>query len=458
MDQQVQMPSSMSKSRARYRNVGRAIDQPRGLGSLLTTSAMFWLIFYMNMPDNLEGYAGAALTEPVLTENPIARNIKVGMLLMSSYLIVARWAMTRSLLKNINVGAAAFLMLAPLSAVWSIDPAATLLRSISLLAFILVCFAAGVAGWNRHRFQEMTIPPVMFILLGSLVVGMIYPDQIAEIGTDISQRNAWHGITHGKNEFGMVASFGVIICTNAWLAREGRNYWAITGAVIAFACLFLSRSNTSELATIVGVFSMLLLMRVRVIRQRYSTHVAIAIAATIILYELIIQDVIPGVHFLLSPITGLFGKDTTFSARTIIWDVIKQHIQGAPYLGTGYGAYWVGPFPTSPSYVFVPLMYFYPTESHNGYLEVVNDLGLLGLMCVLLFLFWYIRQALQLIRFDRSQGALYLALLFQEMIINMSESDWFSRTNTFAMLLLATICLSRALVDVRLRPQVPRTA
>jgi O-antigen ligase len=97
-------------------------------------------------------------------------------------------------------------------------------------------------------------------------------------------------------------------------------------------------------------------------------------------------------------------------------------------------------------------MYFYPTEAHNGYLDVVNDLGLLGLMCVLAFLFWYMRQALQLMRFDRSQAALYLALLFQEMVMNMSESEWFSRGSTFAVLVLASACLSRGVLEVRMHP------
>ena len=177
----------------------------------------------------------------------------------------------------------------------------------------------------------------MLILVASLVVGMIWPEQIAEVGSDVSQRNAWHGITHGKNEFGMMASFAVLICVNAWLAREGRAYWAAAGAAAAFVCLILSRSNTSLFATIVGVATMVLVMRVPVIRQRFSTLVVVAIACTLLLYELVIQDVIPGVHTLLGPIASLTGKDTTFSARTIIWKVIKDHIHYRPYLGTGYG-------------------------------------------------------------------------------------------------------------------------
>jgi exopolysaccharide production protein ExoQ len=97
-------------------------------------------------------------------------------------------------------------------------------------------------------------------------------------------------------------------------------------------------------------------------------------------------------------------------------------------------------------------------EAHNGYLDVINDLGFLGLICLLAFLFWFIRQALQLMRTDRSQAALYLALLFQEMVINMSESDWFSRTNTFAVFLLATACMSRGLLNARPPTQSVRPA
>jgi exopolysaccharide production protein ExoQ len=443
------------RPRVANRYVGPAVHPVKDYGSLVLISILFWLIFYMNLPDNLDGFAGNR--GPIQTANMLARNIKVGMIAMSVFVIATRWSLSRSLAKNFNAGAAAFLVLAPLSAIWSIEPAATILRFISLASVVLVCFAACVAGWHPRRFQQLSIPPLMIILVASLVVGIVLPDRIAEIGTDISQKGAWHGITHGKNEFGMVASLGIIFCVNRWLAREGRTYWAIAGAAIAFACLILSRSNTSLFATLVGVGSMVLVMRVPVIKQRYSTHVVVAIAAIILLYELVIQNVIPGVNTLLAPIMSLTGKDTTFSARSIIWKVIKDHIQGAPYLGTGYGAYWLGPVPTSPSYVFLPLMYFYPMEAHNGYLDVINDLGFLGLTCLLSFLYWFIRQALQLMRFDRSQAALYLALLFQEMVINMSESDFFSRSSTSAILMLAATCLSRGLLDARRNAQPVRS-
>ena len=296
---------------------------------------------------------------------------------------------------------------------------------------------------------------MMTILVLSLVVGVLSPDIVKEIGTDISLNSAWHGITFQKNQFGTTASIVTILCVHRWLAPGRHTFWTIAGIAIALTCLLLSRSSTSLLSMLLAVFFMILVLRAPVIKQRFSTHVVVAIFTTILVYELAVQDVIPGVGTLLAPVMDLTGKDMTFSARSIIWEVIKEHSRAAPWLGTGYGAYWTGPIPGTPSYVFVYLMHFYPTESHNGYLEILNDLGRVGLICLFAFLVFFVRQALQLMPFDRGQAVLYLALLFQQMVDNLSESEWFSRTSTCTILLLGSTCLSRALLEQRLSS--PRT-
>jgi exopolysaccharide production protein ExoQ len=452
------MRAAEANPRGTNRRIGPAIGRVAGGGVVVVLSILFWSIFYQNLPPNLglHGPNTLAVTEGDISyANTSDRILKLCMIAISVYVIASRWSLTRSLAKNTNLGAAVLLTLAPLSAVWSISPSDTLLRSVSLAAIVLVCFAVSLAGWHPQRFQQLALPPLMFILVVSLLLGIVFPDEITEFGDDLSLRGAWHGITLTKNQFGMTASLGVIICAARWLAQQGRASWSIAGGAVAFVCLILSRSNTSLIATMLCLLVMMLVIRVPVIKQRYSTHLTIAIAATLLLYEMAIQNVIPGAYTLLSPITELTGKDATLSARTIIWDIIKDHVQYAPYLGTGYGAYWIGPVIESPSYVFTYRMYFYPTEAHNGYLDIVNDLGYLGLACLLVFIVSYIRQALQLMRTDRSQAALYLALLFQQMVMNMSESEWLARDSIFVILLLGTACLSRALRDVRLQAPLP---
>jgi exopolysaccharide production protein ExoQ len=439
------MRAGTAPIRAGTRRSIRPTTAAAGGAGLILLSLLFWYIFYQNLP----GDFGLNKTgDDIISQgNTVDRIVKLCMLAVSIYIIATRWSLTRSLAKHINLGAAAILALAALSAKWSIDRDATLLRFISLLAIVMICFSISLAGWHRRRFQQLAVPPLMYILLASLVLGIIFPDRIAEIGDDLSLKGAWHGITITKNQFGMTASLAIIICVNRWLAGEQRASWAIAGTAVSVVCLILSRSNTSLFATLLATLFMVLVVRVPMVRQQFTTPLAVGIGATLLVYELAIQNVIPGAYTLLSPIMSLTGKDATLSARTDIWDIIKEHIQAAPYLGTGYGAYWVGAVRESPSYIFVYKMYFYPTEAHNGYLDIINDLGYVGLSCLVAFLFLYVRQALQLMKTDRNQAALYLALLFQQMVLNMSESEWFSRDSTFTILILAMMCLARAVHD-----------
>ena len=406
---------------------------------------MFWFVFYQNLP-------GGSFK---LTEGAGDRLIKIGTIGLSIAVIATRWSHTRLLLKEINPGMLAFMVLIPLSAAWSIDSAATLLRYVTLLSIVLLCLALALAGWHRQRIQQAALPPVMAILVLSLVTGVIDPQLVKEIGTDISLKDAWRGITYQKNQFGTTASIATIFCAHRLLAPGRHSIWTFVGIATALTCLVLSKSSTSLLGTIVVVFFMVLVLRVPVVKRRFTSLVVIGTFTTILVYALAVQNLIPGVHKLLAPVMHLTGKDMTFSARSIIWDVVKQHAAAAPWLGSGYAAYWPPePRPGWPSYVFMYIMNFYPTSSHNGYLEIMNDLGRVGLACLVAFLIYFLKQGLQLLPLDRGQAVLYLGLLFQQMVDNLSESEWFSRTATCSILLLASICLSRALVEQRLTTQL----
>jgi exopolysaccharide production protein ExoQ len=444
------MPASVAQNSPR-RTLSPAFREKAGRALLVPLLILFWIVFYQNLPETLNGQP----FKPFSTLGTVDRIIKVLSIVISCAVISSRWSIARQYFKTINPGLVAIMVLIPLSAAWSIDSAATLLRYTTLASIVLVCLALPLAGWDRERLQEAGLPPVMTILLVSLAIGIVAPDMVKENGNDISLKDAWHGITFQKNGFGTTASIVTILCVHRVLAPGKHTVWTFAGIATALTCLALSRSSTSLMSMGMSVFFMVLVLRVPVVRKRFSNHVTIGVFVTILVYELAVQNLIPGVNTLLAPIMHLTGKDMTFSARSVIWDVIKQHSAAAPWLGTGYGAYWTGPEPSSPSYVFLRLMNFYPTASHNGYLEILNDLGRVGLICLLAFLVFFLRQALLLMPFDRGQAVLYLGLLFQQMVDNLSESEWFSRTGVCALLLLVSTCLSRALLEQRMRLKRP---
>jgi O-antigen ligase len=156
----------------------------------------------------------------------------------------------------------------------------------------------------------------------------------------------------------------------------------------------------------------------------------------------------------MAPVVALTDKDTSFTGRSNIWALITEHSAQHPMLGTGYGAYWTPvPMPGGDSFEFVRRMGgFYPGSAHNGYLEILNDLGWVGLVLLLGFIAVFLLQALRQLRIDPPQAALYLAILLHQAITNLSETHWFGVLSVdFVIVCLCTTSLARAALQGSLR-------
>ncbi|MCZ7616680.1 MAG: O-antigen ligase family protein [Ignavibacteriaceae bacterium] len=84
-------------------------------------------------------------------------------------------------------------------------------------------------------------------------------------------------------------------------------------------------------------------------------------------------------------IPGYFGKDTTLSGRVDIWNFVWNDIEKRFLLGYGFATYWI--MGSSRLEIFASYFEgFMVNEAHNGYLEIVLQLGLIGFVffCFLL--------------------------------------------------------------------------
>lgn len=414
----------------------------------LVMVVMIWAqLYYMIVPESF-----GAIGTPYGASTGLYRLIKLGLLGLAALLIAWRAGLAWLLLRTINPFLLGFVLLAGASTAWSIEPGVTVQRMIGVVSTLLVCIAFGLVSWRRTRFQDAVRPAVTALLLASILVALVSPDLGIEQGTTFTLAGSWRGVTFQKNALGHLASFGLVFWLHAWLARDAKLLPVLAGLAISVTALIGSRSSTSLLSGVFACIFLFLLLRSPQNLRRYMPFIIGAFAILVLTYALAVLKVVPGMDALLTPITALTGKDQTFSNRSVIWEIINEHIKLAPILGSGYGAYWTGPYPTSPSFVFLTKMYFYPTQAHNGYLETINDLGYVGLSFLLGFLFFYVRQALQLFRLDRAQGALFLGLFFLQAIANLSEANWFQATSfEWVIMMISTVALGRSLLEFRLR-------
>ena len=416
-------------------------------------AGMVWaLIVLMIVPEGFDYQSLASGHASPHSGGFVSRMVWLGLLTLSLAVICWRASLAWLLLRLLNPYLLLFAGLAVLSVAWSIDPSLTVRRLIRIVTIMLVCIGFVLAAWHARRYQNVVRPILTALLVGSIGFGLAFPSLAIHQESAPELAGAWRGLANHKNGLGGLASITLILWFHAGLTRQAKLLPALAGGAIAAACLVLSRSSTSMAASaFVLIFLLVTLGSPRALR-RYVPHLVTLLVVTLLVYALAILGLVPGLSLLLAPITALTDKDASFTGRTQIWSLVAEHMQMRPLLGSGYGAYWTaGAVPGTESFV-VRMGNFYPGSAHNGYLEIANDLGFVGLACLIAYLVKHVKQALQLLGTDRPQGALYLALFFQQAIANLSESHWFSVLSVnFILMTLATTALARGMIEYRFR-------
>lgn len=434
--------------------------------SWLLVCAMWTLILYPIIPLGLD-YGGAAVgpvTMPI-EGTLISRSVWISLLAFGLAVIVARLREALRVLRHINLFLLLFLALSICSVLWSIEPTVTMRRFVRVLAIASDGFAFALLAKSPRDFQGILRPALTTFLIASIIFVLIDP-QLATEQPNLAARTgawhvanlaaitgAWHGLAPQKNVLGSLSATAFLLWLHAALSRESAYWKAVCGMLISALCLLESRSATSLMGTVFASGLLFFLLHYPVALKRIVPFLLVIFASVVVVYSLAVLNLIPGSYTLLSPIAALTGKDLTFTGRSDIWQIIEHNISFHPLLGGGYGAYWTG-LPQSPSMEMLVRLFYYPTESHNGYLDVINDLGYVGFACLLGYLVVYLAQAIRLFFELRLQGGLYLTLFFEQLIGNLSEARWFNSLSTdFALMTIATMAMAKLLVDARSRRQ-----
>ena len=253
-----------------------------GRYSWLTAALVWLLIIYMTVP---EGFDYSSKDE-IGTGSATTKLIWIALAALSLLLILWRRSLAALLVRWMNVWLLSFVVLAAFSVLWSIDPSFTIKRSIRLLTFVLVAAAFALVGWHERRLQNVLRPLLTLLMLGSLIFGLVEPTLAIEQSEQVELAGAWHGLAMQKNSLGALAGTGALLWLHAWLAREIPLLRALVGGSVCAACLFLSRSSTSLMATAFALLFMLLLMRSSAGLRRFMPFLVTTFAAVLLVYAL----------------------------------------------------------------------------------------------------------------------------------------------------------------------------
>ena len=295
---------------------------------------------------------------------------------LAGILLTARW---RYLLACVQPRPAqAMLLWLCLTSLVSSDPSI----SIKRLAFVLIIMALTACLFLLPRDQR-ELARFLAVATGLLLVlslaGVIFvPELAVHQASDVQEPQLagdWRGVFGHKNEAAAVFSSCVFI--GLFIARSGL---PIAGSLIALgSCLFVlasgGKSSTLLLFLAFGIGMVWEWSRNKALR------VLIALAPLLLLLTLGVGSV------LFPPLGELSAKlplDTTFTGRTDVWRYAADNLPGHYTTGHGFQAFWgtaerlygsgdAGWAGTA-------------AHAHNGYLDLVVETGLPGLMLAMLFL------------------------------------------------------------------------
>lgn len=367
--------------------------------------------------------------------DPISKVLLLGiqavtvLLIVVDYKRVARTVLREKLLWVL-------MAIALFSTLWSDVPSITLATSINLVRITLF----GVYFAARYSLKEQlslltwvfgigaTLSLVFAIALPSYgVMGM---GSISSAET-IAHSGAWQGIYGHKNILARIMVLSAIVFFIS--ANNDRKYrWLMWGGFILSLILILG--STSKSALIIFLTVLILLPFYKALRWNYTLAVPFLIAAILIG---------AGVAMLLvetaENILAAFGRDFTLTGRTDLWSAVLEKIGERPWLGYGYGGFWLGL--NGNSIDVWHIVRWEPPHAHNGFLDLWLDLGLLGLS---IFAFSAIAVCLRSIACLRqnpnSEGLLPLAYLTFLLLANLTESSLLRQN--FLWILYVSISLS----------------
>ena len=300
------------------------------------------------------------------------------------------------------------LMIAIASTAWSQDPFFTLRRSIVLVATT----AFGIYFGSRFTVPQqlrLLACSCALVVLASFAIALLVP----RYGIDHTLHSGdWQGAFTQKNMLArmMVLAAMVFYFVRPTVARSSR-WLGLAGALIL---LMLSRSVTGAIvfAALCCTVPLYNLLRAKV---TFSIPVAIALGLAASLGALLVVSS-------LTDVLQFFHRSARLTGRTELWDAVVISIMKHPWLGYGFNAFWQGMTGESAS---VLLTVRWPAlHSHNGFLDLTLDLGLLGLATFAIGYLALARRALDLVR--RVRGPVpawlctYLAFMF---FYNFSESS-----------------------------------
>ena len=331
--------------------------------------------------------------------------------------------------------------LALVSTAWSADPALTLKRGVALLGTCVV-------GWyfaSRYDIDEL-LDVVATGFLAAAVLSVLFAVAIPALGIQPPDASldesvidtdpyagAWRGIYTTKNLLAQVMGIGAVTMALAASRPGWRRALYGGGALAAVAVIVMTRS-ASGLGLCAALFVVAGLLRgLRTHRYLLAAGASVGLLGTVVGGWAVYAN--RGLLF------DSLGRDPTLTGRTVLWDAVLDQFATRPWFGWGHEAFWREWQGVGSNRVY-EITAWTPGYSHNGFLDQLVNLGVVGLAVLVAALATNVFLALRHARRDRRPAALWACVVFAFLLFANGTEGGLVQQNGYMWLLFIAVSTS----------------
>jgi len=307
-----------------------------------------------------------------------------------------------------------------LSTAWSDLTFVAFKRWTRELIMVLMLFLL-LSETNPAEALESVLRRTAYVLIPfSLLLIKYYPALGVEYGR-WSGKLMWLGVTVHKNCLGrlclVVAVFLIWDLLRRWRAGSlWSDRWrtAADSAVLLLALYMLRGSEDAYSATSVATFlvGIVTLLGLEWLRKRSllpsRAHIAAGVLGLFLFGAM--APFVGGAN--VARFSGTFGRNETLTGRTDTWAELVPVVKERPILGVGFGSFWTA----------ARREFYQMSHGHNGYLDVLLDLGAVGLILWAGIFLVCAGKAATALTLDFDRAAFAIVMLAMAAIYNTSES------------------------------------
>ena len=311
--------------------------------------------------------------------------------------------------------AAPLLLMIALSPTWSDYPELTIRRASHELIEALSLALLATTFSNATVMLRIFFRAFLAIGCLDLMSSVMFSQSFTDLG--------FAGIHGHKNVAGQFLMVALPIYLQGTLFKEisGSRLLGLLSFALGITMLVATQSKTSVGAIVVGLSAVLL--------TRGLSRRTIPGPLLLVLLLGILCSLAALIHWGPDELLEALIGDPTLTGRDQIWRYAVNKFNANPVVGTGYGAIWqIGPA------IQLALrsmgLYLVFNEAHNGYLEIAAQLGIAGLLCLLIFLVATLLNSLSYWaaiekRSYRGVGAYTIYIFWGLALANITESIYF---------------------------------